>query len=60
MALDIEGINQVVREYDDESKAIKEELFRLCWYMRGMSPTEAYMLSYEDRVLIGKIIEKNL
>ena len=59
MALDIEGINQVVREYDDESKAIKEELFRLCWYMR-MSPTEAYMLSYEDRVLIGKIIEKNL
>jgi hypothetical protein len=60
LALDIEGINQVVREYDDESKAIKEELFRLCWYMRGMSPTEAYMLSYEDRVLIGKIIEKNL
>lgn len=60
MALDIEGINQVVREYDDESKAIKEELFRLCWYMRGMSPAEAYMLSYEDRVLIGKIIEKNL
>lgn len=60
MALNIEGINQVVREYDDESKAIKEELFRLCWYMRGMSPAEAYMLSYEDRVLIGKIIEKNL
>jgi hypothetical protein len=60
LALDIEGINQVVREYDDESKAIKEELFRLCWYMRGMSPAEAYMLSYEDRVLIGKIIEKNL
>jgi len=60
LALNIEGINQVVREYDDESKAIKEELFRLCWYMRGMSPAEAYMLSYEDRVLIGKIIEKNL
>jgi len=60
LALDIEGINEVVREYEDESKAIKEELFRLCWYMRGMSPAEAYMLSYEDRVLIGKIIEKNL
>lgn len=60
MALDIEAINQVVQEYDEESKALKEELFRICWYMRGMSPTEAYMLSYEDRSIIGKIIEKNL
>jgi len=60
LALDIDGINQLVDDYDRESKALKEELFRLCWYMRGMSPAEAYMLSYEDRVIIGKIVEKNL
>ena len=60
MALDIEGINKVVSEYDDESKALKEELFRICWYMRGMSPTEAFALSFEDRAIIAKIIENNL
>ncbi len=26
----------------------------------GMPPSEAYMLTYEDREIIGKIIEKNL
>ena len=60
MSLDIDGINKVVNEYDVESKALKEELFRICWYMRGASFTEAFMLSVEDRQLIGKIIEKNL
>jgi len=28
--------------------------------MRGMPPSEAFMLSFEDREVIGKIIEKNL
>jgi hypothetical protein len=60
LTLNIDGINQLVNDYDRESKALKEELFRLCWYMRGMGPAEAYMLSYEDRVIIGKIVEKNL
>ena len=26
----------------------------------GVPPSEAYMLTYEDREIIGKIIEKNL
>jgi hypothetical protein len=60
LTLDIDSINKVVEEYDNESKAIKEELFRICWYMRGASFTEAYLLSYEDRLIISKIIEKNL
>ena len=60
MSLDIDGINKVVQELDDETKAIKEEIFKMCWYMRGMSPTEAFMLTFEDRTIIGKIIEKNL
>ena len=60
MSLDIDGINKVVDEYDIESKALKEELFRICWHMRGTSLVEAHLLTYEDRQIIGKIIEKNL
>lgn len=61
MALDLEGINKLVVEYEQESKALKDELFRICWYMRGgIPPSEAYLLTYEDREIISKIIEKNL
>ena len=46
---------------EDETKAIKDELFRFCWYMRGgVTITEAYNLSTEDREIIANIIEKNL
>ena len=61
MVLDINGINELVKDYDLESKAIKDELFRICWYMRGgVTYTESLMLSHEEREIISKIIEKNL
>jgi hypothetical protein len=61
LKLDIPGINKIVEEYDRESKAIKDELFRVCWYMRGgVTYTESMDLSHEDREIIGKIIESNL
>ena len=61
MILDIAGIEQAVKDYEQESKALKDELFRICWYMRGsVSYTESLMLSYEEREIISKIIEKNL
>jgi len=61
LILDIAGIEQAVKDYEQESKALKDELFRICWYMRGsISYTESLMLSYEEREIISKIIEKNL
>lgn len=61
MILDIAGIEQAVKDYEQESKALKDELFRICWYMRGsVSYTESLMLGYEEREIISKIIEKNL
>ena len=61
MDLSLEEINTLSTEYDRDSKALKEELFRLCWYMRGsLSFNEAYLLTYEERVIITKIIEENL
>jgi hypothetical protein len=62
LTLDLEGINKLVVEYEQESKALKDQIFRLCWYMRGsISYHESLeLLSNEDREIIGRIIEKNL
>jgi len=44
-----------------QSKALKEEALRLCWYMRGgLGYDEAMMLSLEERKIIGKIVKDNL
>lgn len=61
MYLNIDGINKVVKEFEKDTKAIKDELFRICWYMRGgITINESYLLSPEDREIIAKIIEDNL
>ena len=44
-----------------QSKALKEEALRLCWYMRGgLGYEDAMMLSLEERKIIGKIVKDNL
>lgn len=61
MILDNEEIVKLLDNYDKESKALKEEILRLCWWMRGgLTYEEAYMLSPHEREIIGKIIESNM
>jgi hypothetical protein len=61
LTLTVEEINALAVEMEEESKAIKTELYKMCWYMRGsLSVEQAFMLDYEDREIIAKIIEKNL
>ena len=55
------GIERLVKEYEKDAKAIKEELIKLCWFMRGsLSYTEAHLLTSEEREAIGKLITENL
>jgi hypothetical protein len=59
--LDLDGINRLIQEYEKDTKALREELFRLSWYMRGgLSFSEAFMLTVEDREILAKIIDGNL
>jgi hypothetical protein len=59
--LNLDGINKLVKEYENDTKAIKDELFRMCWYMRGsISISESFLLTAEDRQIISTIIEDNL
>lgn len=61
MYLDIDGINKLSQEYENDTKALREELFRLSWYMRGgLSFSEAFLLTVEDREILAKIIDGNL
>lgn len=54
-------IQELVNEMEEESKAIKKELYKMAWFMRGsLTFEQAYQLGYEDRVIVGDIIKENL
>jgi hypothetical protein len=59
--MSIEAMEAYFDRLEAQSKALKEESLRLCWYMRGgLSYEESMMLSLDERKLIGKIVKDNL
>jgi hypothetical protein len=57
----MEDIVNLVKRMELETKALKQELYKFCWYMRGsLSFSEAYDLEIGDREILSKIIEDNL
>jgi hypothetical protein len=51
----------MIKGLDNQVKEIKNEIFRLCWYMRGGIPIDdGFALTYDDRVIIADIIKDNL
>ena len=53
-------ILQLAEEMDKDAKAIKKEVLKMCWYMRGLSYSEGMSLSYDEREIVGEIIKENL
>jgi hypothetical protein len=46
---------------DSEAKGIRQELLKMCWYMRGgLTYDEAMQLGAQERELISKLIDDNL
>ena len=61
MALDNKSIVNWVEQLEKESKALKEEVLKICWFMRGgISYSEGMQLSSEERKIISDIINDNL
>lgn len=61
LSLSIEEILQLSEKLEKEIKAVKEDLIRMCWFMRGgLTLEEAYNTDYQDREIIAKLIESNL
>ncbi len=53
-------ILQLSSDMDKEAKAIKKDVLKLCWYMRGLSYAEVMNMSWEEREIVGEIIKENL
>lgn len=54
-------IEAEVKRLDTESKALKKELYKLAWFMRGaLSVEQAYMLDISDREIIAEIVKENV
>ena len=51
----------LVSSYERQSRAIKDEILRFCWYMRGgINYSDAMFLSSDERKIISEIIKDNL
>jgi hypothetical protein len=51
----------MVKGLDNDVAALKSDIFRMCWYMRGgITLDDAFALGYDDRVIISEIIKDNL
>jgi hypothetical protein len=53
-------ILQEAKRLDNEARDIKKDVLKMCWYMRGLSYSEAMNLSWEEREIVGEIIKDNL
>ena len=54
-------IVEYLNSLDKDSKAIKKDLLKMCWFMRGgLTYEEAFNLSVQERELINEIIKENL
>jgi hypothetical protein len=61
LTLDNQDIVKLINDYDRESKALREEILRICWHMRGgLTYDEGFMLSQQERDIIGNIIKDNM
>lgn len=55
-------IEDYIKIIDSEAKQLKDEIFRISWYMRGgvSSHDLFHVYSHEDRVIINNIIKDNI
>lgn len=61
MTLNTNEILGLVKSYENQVRLIKDELLRICWYMRGgINYNDAMMLAVEERKIINNIIKDNL
>lgn len=56
-----ERIAKLIDQYDKEIKSIREDVLKMCWYMRGgLTYDEGMQLSNAERVIVSEIIKDNL
>lgn len=55
-------IERYVKKLELNTKDIKDEIYRISWYMRGGVSSDAlfHTYSYEDRQIMSGIIKENI
>jgi len=50
-----------LKDYDSQTKNLKLEIMKICWFMRGgMSWTEALNLSPDERAIASQLVKENM
>jgi hypothetical protein len=54
-------VKDFLTSLEKQSKAIKEEALRICWFMRGgVNYDQAMLMSPTDRSAVEKIVKDNM
>lgn len=52
---------ELIEKYERQSKALRKQLLRMCWHMRGsISIDQMFEIGFADREIISKLIEENI
>jgi hypothetical protein len=50
-----------LKDFDNETKNLKLELMKICWFMRGgMSWNESLILSPDERAIVSQLVKENM
>jgi hypothetical protein len=50
-----------LKDYDNQTKNLKLELMKICWFMRGgMSWQESLNLSPDERTIAAQLVKENM
>ena len=50
-----------LKSFDNETKNLKLEIMKICWFLRGgMSWNEALVLSPDERAVATQLVKKNM
>jgi predicted Ser/Thr protein kinase len=61
LSLKLSEIEKLIEQFENETKAIRNDVLEMCWHMRGaVSYEEGMLLSYTDREIINKIIKGHI
>ncbi len=59
--LDPNEVLDLIKSYDKQSRALKQEAIKMCWFMRGgLTYSEAMNLSHEERQIVGDLVKENI
>ncbi len=54
-------IVKYLKDLESESKNLKLELFKVCWFLRGgVTWQEALNLSPEERTIVSQLVKENM